>query len=330
MSENQPTNVAVMPSLFIVGVIAVLVILMTPRLPERVATVATPDEAASAQSEQPQPIVEIDKSTQDFMTLLMLGEAEVNASSVRTGQRLFGSSCSSCHGYDAKGLPGNGKTLINSTFVNSLSDQALIAFIVTGRTPNDAANTTGVNMPAKGGNLSLSDADLQSIVDYIRGLNGATVIQDAAAAEATPIERREFTPLNLGGIDANAAQGMPSSGTGETPSLATPTATPEPVATAEPTVAPSSSTGTADADTLATGEAAYLQSCASCHAVDLKGVSYIPYTDMSEATFDGDTIVKMLTEFGFRLNGYSHPFRGGVPELTDAQIDALIVYLQSR
>ncbi len=86
------------------------------------------------------------------------------------GQELFASSCSSCHGADAKGIEGLGKNLVDSDFVAGLSDPDLVAFIKKGRPSSDPANTTGIDMPPKGGNPSLSDQDLFDIVAYIRTL----------------------------------------------------------------------------------------------------------------------------------------------------------------
>jgi len=89
---------------------------------------------------------------------------------VAAGKKAYESSCSSCHGPDAKGLPNLGKDLTTSTFAIGLSDADLVAFIKKGRDTSDPANTTGVAMPPKGGNPALKDKDLQSIVAYVRTL----------------------------------------------------------------------------------------------------------------------------------------------------------------
>ena len=86
------------------------------------------------------------------------------------GQELFAGSCASCHGADAKGIEGLGKNLVDSEFVAGLSDPDLVAFVKKGRPSSDPANTTGIDMPPKGGNPSLSDQDLFDIVAYIRTL----------------------------------------------------------------------------------------------------------------------------------------------------------------
>jgi mono/diheme cytochrome c family protein len=86
------------------------------------------------------------------------------------GAELFVSTCAACHGQDATGIPGLGKDLVNSEFVSGLSDQELVEFINTGRPADDPANTTGVAMPPKGGNSSLTDQDVMDIVAHIRSL----------------------------------------------------------------------------------------------------------------------------------------------------------------
>lgn len=92
------------------------------------------------------------------------------AGDAAVGKDLYGKTCASCHGPDAKGLPKLGKDLTNSEFAMGLSDADLVAFIKKGRPASDPANTTKVDMPPKGGNPSLSDKDLQDIVAYIRTL----------------------------------------------------------------------------------------------------------------------------------------------------------------
>ena len=86
------------------------------------------------------------------------------------GKAGFDQFCSVCHGTDGKGRAGLGKNLITSEFVKSKTDAELVAFIAAGRPSSDPANTTGVDMPAKGGNPSFTDQDLANIVAYVRTL----------------------------------------------------------------------------------------------------------------------------------------------------------------
>lgn len=86
------------------------------------------------------------------------------------GETKFQATCAACHGPDAKGLPNLGKDMTTSEFISSSSNAELLAFVKTGRPPGDPANTTGVDMPPKGGNPTLTDQDLADIIAYIRTL----------------------------------------------------------------------------------------------------------------------------------------------------------------
>lgn len=94
----------------------------------------------------------------------------VPAGDAAKGKTVFEGTCSACHGPDAKGIAGLGKDLTTSQFAKGLSDADLVAFIKTGRTTSDPANTTGVDMPPKGGNPALTDQDLSDVVAYLRTL----------------------------------------------------------------------------------------------------------------------------------------------------------------
>lgn len=106
-------------------------------------------------------------------------EAEADASSAiptpsgdpEMGKTLFMETCSACHGQDALGVTGLGKDLTTSTFVHDMSDDELLAFLKIGRPVSDPLNTTGVDMPPKGGNPALDDAKLLDIIAFIRSLN---------------------------------------------------------------------------------------------------------------------------------------------------------------
>ena len=87
------------------------------------------------------------------------------------GQTLFTGTCSACHGPDATGVVGLGKDLTTSTFVADNSDVQLMDFIKTGRPASDPANTTGVDMPPRGGNPALTDQDLTDIISFLRSIH---------------------------------------------------------------------------------------------------------------------------------------------------------------
>ena len=64
-----------------------------------------------------------------------------------------------------------GTSWVKSQFIKSQTDDQMVAFIKTGRPASDPANTTGVDMPPKGGNPALTDQQLYDIVAYMRTVN---------------------------------------------------------------------------------------------------------------------------------------------------------------
>jgi disulfide bond formation protein DsbB len=78
--------------------------------------------------------------------------------------------CSSCHGMDAKGIDGLGKDLSEGTFIKDNSNEELLKFIIKGRSSGDKENTTGIDMPPKGGNPALTDENILSIIAYLKSI----------------------------------------------------------------------------------------------------------------------------------------------------------------
>lgn len=99
------------------------------------------------------------------------GATAAPAGDAAKGATHFTTTCSACHGADAKGMPGLGKDLTTSEWVKTQTDEQLVEFIKTGRPASDPLNTTGVDMPPKGGNPALTDADIVDIVAYVRSIN---------------------------------------------------------------------------------------------------------------------------------------------------------------
>ena len=89
---------------------------------------------------------------------------------VAEGKALFLKTCASCHGPDARGMPKLGKSLHDNQFVQARSVPELVDFIKIGRRPYDPLNTTGVDMPPRGGNPALTDEDLAKIATFVQTL----------------------------------------------------------------------------------------------------------------------------------------------------------------
>lgn len=94
--------------------------------------------------------------------------AHIENNEVAAGRDIYLQYCAVCHAPDAGGIPGLGKDLIESEFVQNNNDEDLRTFIIQGRTIDDPANTTGVAMPARGGNSILSDSEIDQIIVYLR------------------------------------------------------------------------------------------------------------------------------------------------------------------
>ncbi len=95
---------------------------------------------------------------------------EVAAGDPVNGEAIYASTCATCHGPDAEGIQGLGPPLVGNEFVESLTDAELIAFINVGRDASHPDNTTGVAMPPKGGNPSLTDQDIADVVAFLTTL----------------------------------------------------------------------------------------------------------------------------------------------------------------
>ncbi len=124
-----------------------------------------PVEARLPAPKTPTPVAAVVEAT------LAETEPGAGAEPALPGEALFRVTCPTCHGQDAKGVPGLGKDMTNSAFIDGQSDAELAEFIKRGRTADDPLNTTGVAMPAKGANVALSDEDILLIVEYMRTLS---------------------------------------------------------------------------------------------------------------------------------------------------------------
>jgi disulfide bond formation protein DsbB len=87
------------------------------------------------------------------------------------GQAQFDTVCIACHGPGGVGVEGLGKPFTTSEFLLTVDDQELLEFIKTGRPISHPDNTTGVDMPPKGGNPALTDDQILDIIAYIRTLH---------------------------------------------------------------------------------------------------------------------------------------------------------------
>ncbi|MBE2182858.1 MAG: cytochrome c [Anaerolineae bacterium] len=229
-------------------------------------------------------------------------QADYTAEQVAAGDRIYAGLCFACHGIRGAGVPGLGKPLVDSEFVDNLSDDELVDFMIVGRSASDPENTTGQAMPARGGNPSLTDEDLFHVVAYIRSLNGAAT-SNTSGVPVVVATVRPFEPPPINALDPAAVP--PFSGESGQVVLAP--------------FDPAQSLSDVEID----GASAYTWACASCHADRVE----LAQTDMTDAEIR-DILTNAVPPVA-AINTFVHPYRGGHPPLSDEQIDALIVYLRS-
>jgi heme/copper-type cytochrome/quinol oxidase subunit 3 len=103
------------------------------------------------------------------------------------GKRIFLGTCAACHAPDGSGVKGQGQNLRDSLFLKDKTDEQALAFVKVGRQPFDPESKLHLTMPARGGNPSLSDANLLDAIAYVRELEKqAAPIAGASATSATP------------------------------------------------------------------------------------------------------------------------------------------------
>jgi mono/diheme cytochrome c family protein len=245
----------------------------------------------------------------------------IDPQAVARGKKAY-ISCMACHGKDAKGVKNMGKDLVDSRFVASLSDAALLEFIKKGRGPTDPANTTKIAMPPKGGNPALKDAQIQDIVSYIRSLNPAAKVTVSAAAAPAPVVTPAISLPPVQPADPTPA-----------PLALAPAASPAALAPAPTPVKPAIvPTG----DAIARGKRAYI-SCMACHGKDATGVKNMG-KNLVNSPFVAGLNDQALVDFIKKGRGPTDPGnttriamppKGGNPALKDEQINDIVAYLRS-
>ncbi|MCB9151025.1 MAG: cytochrome c [Caldilineaceae bacterium] len=118
------------------------------------------EEPASAESEAP--AVEEPAQAQDAPV----------AGDPAAGEKVYQTTCIACHGPDARGIQALGKSLhpSDSEFISERTDEQLVEYIKVGRRIDDPLNTTGIDMPPKGGNPAMTEEEMYNVVAYIRTL----------------------------------------------------------------------------------------------------------------------------------------------------------------
>lgn len=96
------------------------------------------------------------------------GDADTDADAMAAGQAIYSQTCIACHGANGKGaIPGVADLTANDGAL-SKSDDDLIKSISEGvQSPGSP-----LAMPAKGGNPTLTEADIKAVLVYLRAQFG--------------------------------------------------------------------------------------------------------------------------------------------------------------
>jgi len=216
------------------------------------------------------------------------------------GHAVFARTCATCHGASGEGKAGLGKDLVRSNFVLGLDDGKLAAFIAAGRDAADPANTTKMPMPPKGGNATLTDQDLASVVIYMRGLQDPRRMPELpplppAPVAAAPTQEEKAAALAAAGGDADLAA------------------------------------------FIAGGAKVFAATCAACHGPTGKGLKGLG-KDLVANEFvtknDDDKLLAFIKRGRTpgepdNTTGVAMPPKGGNPALSDDDILDVIAYLRS-
>jgi disulfide bond formation protein DsbB len=319
--EHAPEHIPFIPVLILFGGFLLLMMALLVGNANAVRRPPAAPETASEPTSAPAEAAIEPTAAPTEAPVESVAAAALDPDAVKAGDGIFHTLCMACHGFNGKGIVGLGKSLVGTDFINTQTDEQLVAFMIKGREVTDPANTSGVAMPARGGNPALSDTDLYNVVQYIRSLNAAEGFfpTTGGAAAAVVVEPTAVppTPTPSGPTPVPTEFVQPS--LGEAGVALLPTA-----------ISPASG-----ADLFASSsEALYVRACAACHGVDGSPVAFLATQPISASAWvqerNGVKLFEFLSQPQPPVNpevAYPHPYRGGYPELTDSQILEVAAYL---
>jgi cytochrome c oxidase subunit III len=130
------------------------------------------------------------KPTVEGETVAVVEETVARAGDPDIGRTLWRATCITCHGDQGQGVRGQAPNFRETDFVSSKTDEELLAFIKRGRMPFEPDNRSGIQMPPKGGNPLLTDAQILDIIAFMRTLDLSPT--DEAAEQAEDIDELDI------------------------------------------------------------------------------------------------------------------------------------------
>ncbi len=217
----------------------------------------------------------------------------------RTGEQVFNAVCTACHTAGILGAPKLEKAAWDPRISKGL--QGLMASAI-----------NGINqMPARGGDPTLTDQEMTDTILYMTGKAGIELAKPAAATQAAPA--------------AEPAAAAPAA----EPAAATPAAEPTaatPVAPAAATPAAAVQQPAAPASGGINGEKIYKGLCFSCHDVGVAGSPKLG----DKAAWSARIAAGNESLYTHSINGLNvMPARGGNPALSDDEVKAAVDWMVS-
>ncbi|MCC7549755.1 MAG: cytochrome c5 family protein [Burkholderiales bacterium] len=203
----------------------------------------------------------------------------------RSAEEIYKAACAACH--DA-GLMNSPRTGDKGGWAARIAqgEKTLISHAIAGIR----------NMPPRGGNPSLSDAEVARAVIWMANQSGAS-FQETAVAPVAPAAAAPAT-------DPAAAEAATTA-----PAPSAPASTPAPTAAAT-----------------SSGEQVYQQACAMCHATGLAGAPKLgDAAAWKPRIAQGTAVLHENAIKGIR----AMPAKGGNPSLADAAVAAAVDYMVS-
>ncbi len=266
------------------------------------------DAARDAIAERLAPVGQLCLQGQDCGTAAApAGDSDSSGGDI-DGEGIYGNVCSACHESGAAGAPVRG----DEEAWAERTEQGFATLL------DHAINGIGA-MPAKGGNASLSDEEVEAAVAYL--VEPVMEVPELSSGDEAASD--DEASSDEGAAD-EAASEETAAAEGEDASAEEETAANDDAASEEDAAASEEASGGSDLD----GEALYASSgCAACHATGVAGSPMLGDADAWSARLE-----KGADElYASAINGIgAMPAKGGNPNLADEEVMAIVDYMMAE
>ena len=238
------------------------------------------------------------------------------AKAARSGEAVFNAVCTSCHSAGVLGAP----KIDDKAAWEPRAAQGLATLM-------DHAKNGIRSMPARGGDPTLTDEELQNAIVYMTGKAGIDLSSQAKAAapagdakQAAPAA--EAKPAEAAPAPAATSAQAPVPAAEAKPAEAAPAPAAAPAAEAKPAEAAPAQAAPADAS--ANGEKIYKATCFACHDVGVAGAPKLG----DKALWEPRIATGKDALYNSALHGKNAmPPKGGNAALADADVKAAVDYM---